>query len=129
MANVTVTKSTTAKLNHQTTLYQKLPCTKKIHRKQYFIGMFAREKYIIRKINIFSVYLSIINNIIAYFEHIHYTYEFNIDETSISCVCVSPNNKGMTFWECSLRNQRYDSRYDAKFARRWKSSSQILLSF
>lgn len=29
MANVTVTKSTTAKLNHQTTLYQKLPCTKK----------------------------------------------------------------------------------------------------
>lgn len=26
MANVTATKSTTAKLNHQTTLYQKLPC-------------------------------------------------------------------------------------------------------
>lgn len=24
--------------------------------------------------------------------------KFNIDETSVSCVCVSPNNKGMTFW-------------------------------
>lgn len=38
MANVTVTKSTTAKLNHQTTLYQKLPCTKKYTESNTLLG-------------------------------------------------------------------------------------------
>lgn len=66
--------------------------------------MFVWEKYIIRKIKIFFVYLFSINNIIVYFEYIYYIYEFNIDEIFISCVCVLLNNKGMMFWECLLCN-------------------------